>query len=339
MSAARGRVTPADPFVERNDRSLAPLLTVRGAELQREIERLVVEVAGPVVTAILSSRARRSSELSAADVDDIASEVQVRLLARLHDVAARHDEPIQDFASYAAALTWNALNDHLRRIFPARTQLKNRLRYVLRHDARLALWTSGARLVCGLRVWAETSGPLSEPELDRDRLPAVAFDPRRPADALAALFGHTRQAIGFEQVVALFAEIWNVVDRPSVTPDAVAAASTADVTRLETRGDLRSLWREIQELRPLQRKALLLNLRSPDAVNVISVLVMTGITTFEALAAALEMSERELASIWNELPFDDLRIASILGISRQQVINLRKTARERLARRLARLQR
>ena len=335
LQGSGGRGASANPFLEPNDRRLEPLLSLRGVELHREIERLTVQVARPLVATILSTQARRSSEISAEDVDDIASDVQVRLITKLHDVAARSGEPIQDFAKYVIALTYNAVNDHLRRVFPARTQLKNRLRYVLRHDARLALWRPATRLVCGLSSWPETAEPLAEPELERDRLPPVAFDPGRPADALVALFEHAGRAIALDDVVTFFAEIWNVVDRPAVTPDLLTTSPAAGVTQFETRADLSSLWREIQALRPMQRKALLLNLRSPDAVNVLATFVITGITSFEDLASALEMSERELASIWNDLPFDDLRIASILGLTRQQVINLRRSARERLGRRLA----
>jgi hypothetical protein len=42
----------------------------------------------------------------------------------------------------------------------------------------------------------------------------------------------------------------------------------------------------------------------------------------------------KLAEIWNDLPLDDLRIASMLGVSRQQVINFRKSARVKLSRRM-----
>lgn len=37
---------------------------------------------------------------------------------------------------------------------------------------------------------------------------------------------------------------------------------------------------------------------------------------------------------WNELPLAATMIAELLGETRQQVINLRKSARERLARRM-----
>jgi hypothetical protein len=46
------------------------------------------------------------------------------------------------------------------------------------------------------------------------------------------------------------------------------------------------------------------------------------------------MSAENLAAIWNDLPLEDIRIAELLQLTRQQVINARKSARERLARRL-----
>jgi hypothetical protein len=59
-----------------------------------------------------------------------------------------------------------------------------------------------------------------------------------------------------------------------------------------------------------------------------------AIATFRQLAGALEMSAEGLAEVWNELPMEDARIAELLGLTRQQVINARKSGRERLARRL-----
>jgi hypothetical protein len=48
----------------------------------------------------------------------------------------------------------------------------------------------------------------------------------------------------------------------------------------------------------------------------------------------LELTGEKFAAIWNELPLEDARIAELLGLTRQQVINARKSGRERLARRL-----
>jgi len=61
---------------------------------------------------------------------------------------------------------------------------------------------------------------------------------------------------------------------------------------------------------------------------------LTGVASLRVVAEALEMSAPALAGIWNDLPLDDAAIAGRLGLTRQQVINLRKSARERLARRM-----
>jgi hypothetical protein len=52
------------------------------------------------------------------------------------------------------------------------------------------------------------------------------------------------------------------------------------------------------------------------------------------IAEILEFPAEEFAAMWNVLPMDDLAIAAKLGVTRQQVINLRKSARERLLRRI-----
>ena len=52
------------------------------------------------------------------------------------------------------------------------------------------------------------------------------------------------------------------------------------------------------------------------------------------MAAAVGLSPESLAELWNRLPLEDTGLAEILDVTRQQVINLRKSARERLARRM-----
>ena len=52
----------------------------------------------------------------------------------------------------------------------------------------------------------------------------------------------------------------------------------------------------------------------------------------ELLKAFLEMPAEEFVEVWKRLPLSDIEIAEMLGLTRQQVINLRKCARERLAR-------
>jgi len=106
---------------------------------------------------------------------------------------------------------------------------------------------------------------------------------------------------------------------------------------LEQRSQLELLWREIGLLPRRQRVALLLNLRDAQAGDALILFTLAGIANMRCIAEAIEMPAQELAELWNELPLEDLAIAGLLGITRQQVINLRKSARERLARRVAAL--
>jgi len=77
-----------------------------------------------------------------------------------------------------------------------------------------------------------------------------------------------------------------------------------------------------------------MNLRAGDATPALTMLPLTGIASIREIAETLEIATEEFARLWNLLPLDDLAIADLLGITRQQVINLRKSARERLTRRV-----
>jgi DNA-directed RNA polymerase specialized sigma24 family protein len=338
-------VLPDRPILEQNRTDLASLNDPRlerliradRAESEREVERLFVEMAQPLITAILARYSRARGVLGPADVEDISATISLRLITKLRGTATSADDAIQDFEKYLATLIYNVINDHLRKAFPARTRLKNRLRYACLHDPRLALWSTERELLCGLEEWNGARTFLTEVPIDAARASRVILDGDRPADSLVAILERAGQPIVFDAMVSFTATAWQVVDVQTPEKDITPRRNelgTAD--RLEMRQYLAALWTEIRELRPMQRKALLLNLRSGESANVISLLILTGVAPFDDVAAALEMTPAGLAAIWNDLPFDDNRIAAILDVPRQKVINLRKSARERLSRRMDR---
>jgi len=63
-------------------------------------------------------------------------------------------------------------------------------------------------------------------------------------------------------------------------------------------------------------------------------LPVVGVASIRQIGSTLAIDAQELADLWPELPLEDTRIAIILQLTRQQVINLRRTARERLLRRM-----
>ena len=119
--------------------------------------------------------------------------------------------------------------------------------------------------------------------------------------------------------------------------NAIGSAATGapdPAWQVEKRIFLERLWEEVRRLPLNQRAALLLNLREAEGGGCIALFPATGVATFRQLADTLEMSPEKFAELWNELPLEDARIADLLQLTRQQVINARKSARERLTRQL-----
>src|SRR5262249_52538998 len=85
-----------------------------------------------------------------------------------------------------------------------------------------------------------------------------------------------------------------------------------------------------------QRLALLLNLRDATGAGLLWLMPVAGIATIRQIARALEIPDAEFARLWRDMPLDDATIGARLGCSRQQVINLRMSARKRLANRMVR---
>lgn len=288
---------------------------------EREIERLIVEVTQPLAERILSRYSRTEGTIRAHDAEDILSTVNVRVVQKLRSA----ETDIRDLEDYVATLTYNAIHDHFRRRYPERTRLRNRLRYTLTHDARFALWPAANGLAAGLATWKESGDVLSAP------VRAVIARQSVP-DALLDLFRAAGRPMLLDAIVETVADLWGITDAVPVATEPHAHDDAA--VRAEQRQFLRALWREVLLLPPQQRKALLLNLREGETASPIALLALTGTATFDEIAATMEMSPEELAEIWNDLPLEDLRIAEMLGITRQQVINLRKSARQRLGRRM-----
>jgi hypothetical protein len=139
----------------------------------------------------------------------------------------------------------------------------------------------------------------------------------------------------FDDVVQRAADAWGIADRGELAAQPEdGRAEASPESQLILRQELASTWREVRGLPARQRVALLLNLRDSSGANPLGLLVITGLATVDDLAEATALTVQALRDVWNDLPLDDLRIASMLGITRQQVINLRRAARERLLRRL-----
>ncbi|MEW6126211.1 MAG: hypothetical protein AB1757_04040 [Acidobacteriota bacterium] len=187
-------------------------------------------------------------------------------------------------------------------------------------------------------------------------------------ELIETIFKHLDSAVEVDDIVSAIADIFGVQDdlplsesafdneepgRPPIDPK--DEGLTPEET-LSQRQFLEKLWQQIVELRPNQRIAYLLNFR--DADGDIQLFTWNGIVSLEQIGALLNLTDEQFERAWQALPLDeatrallrttteyhtkfaalfahipleDLLIARMLGGERQQVINLRKCARERLA--------
>jgi hypothetical protein len=299
------------------------------AESESLLERLLCEQADQAVSRIVASR------IPPASADDVRHEILAGLIARLREMKEMGVETeIRDFSAYAAVAAFHGCNEYFRQCYPRRYRLRNRLRYLLTKNGQFALWQSpGGDWMCGLKKWS----PVPPEKATSALAPATDaswVSSREASAAVLEIFVDSGAAIPFQDLVAAVAQRWGVTDRPGESATEPSAAARIE-TALENRSWLKRLWDEIVELPVKQRVALLLNLRDEHGGAALPLLPSTGVATLRQIAVALEMEAVELARIWNDLPLADQDIAARLNLNRQQIINLRKSARERLGRRLA----
>lgn len=279
-----------------------------------------LRTAEPIVQRIVQSRLRHSPFQQ--DRGDVCSEACLDLLRRL-----RESPEIQDFASYAATVAHHACDRYYRNRSPLRHRLKNRLRYLTAHDARFALWTGAEqRPVCGFSAW-RGGAPVA---------PQLVAGAGRQLDALVtAAFRACGGPLFLDDLVEIAAPLLGIRDGETAidaVPLAVVQSRSAE-QKIDQRRWFARLWQEILLLPLAQRIALLLHLRDERGGPALPYFPASGAASLRQIAAAMETTVEELVAIWPTLPWSDLAIAERLRVTRQQVINLRAAARQRLTRR------
>jgi RNA polymerase sigma factor (sigma-70 family) len=301
------------------------------AEAERILGELLFEHCAPLIKGIAGARLRGSPGMTQ-DLEDVCADALIELVAKVEDLRSGAAESVQSFSSYTAVVAYHACHDYFRRKFPQRHRLKNRLRYLLKLERGFEVW-EGARgdWICGYAKWREAGTRQANLAGAPDGAGHMS-----PPELLAAIFKGAGGPVEFDALVDLVAELWNVRDEtmgPQLVESLPAPAQLEADNNLCTR--LQELWKQIGELPRAQRLALLLNLRAEDEKCALELFPLTGVASIREIAALLEIPAQEFAELWNRLPLDDLAIAERLQVTRQQVINLRKSARKRLERRMA----
>ncbi|MBI3650657.1 MAG: hypothetical protein HY231_06370 [Acidobacteria bacterium] len=351
-----------------SDVLLLPFLQAEDeARAQELLAQLIADHVEPLVKNIVGFKLRvyvthNASRAASRDAEDVCSEALLQFLTRLADLK-NHPETvgIRNLRSYVAVVAYRACHLYLRRKYPQRYSLKNKLRYFLTHQTGFALWESAeAQWLAGFAHWqveqpdmaleATTNLHLEEwsdaaRTAINKRLPQGSASGASLLEVLTAIFHWTTAPVELDALVSAVATLWNLKDESlekehrDAEPwfEQLADTRTNLAREFDQRLYLQTLWSEIQQLTPRHVAALLLNLKDEQGNCAIDLFLITGVATFAELAVALDQAADWLAEIWNHLPMDDQSIAAAFGLQRQQVINLRKTARLRLARRMKEL--
>ena len=262
------------------------------AESNHLLERLLCEHAQPLVRQIIRAKLRlyprrADDHRERQDSEDISNEVTLQLLKRLQEFKANHgDEDFSDFRGYVAVIAYNACYTYLRQKYPERFRLKNKLRYILSHQAGFALWEgSDKEWLCGLSSWQhqKQSFSIKEPLRQLRGSPQVMelavlsheSSPRHSVvHLLAAIFnwlGHPLELEELVNVVAGLIEIKEPLAQVELNGERVTnlREDYMDMpARLATRQEqhlyLQRLWAEICEL-PLEQRTDLANKHSTSA--------------------------------------------------------------------------
>jgi hypothetical protein len=342
---------------ESSDSVLGPFLSATSESTSDDLLRAIIdEHAEPIIKKILRSKLRVSLDERGnqqnQDALEIAGDLRATIVSTLRALRQdRNQTAIASFPDFVAIKSYSACVDYFREKHPQRWRLKSLLRRRLRQNPRFALWQAEDKRWYASFSGRQDTGTQAE---QSDAYDSASYptdgklsDAQMKSDEfLDALFERSGGPIGFDEVVKIVAEMWHIHDPPIESIDTGCSERDQQFASPEPRVDLaleqrlffEQVWREVCQLPVLQRAALLLNLRDLRDGGVISFLPFLGVASKEELARLLEMPYEDFENLWSELPLDDSRIAQRLGISRQQVINLRKTARERLARRMRKVE-
>jgi DNA-directed RNA polymerase specialized sigma24 family protein len=337
------------------DSLLEPLLSpASDQQVDDIVSQLIAQHAEPVIKGIISYKLHLYCHhtIGNPDASDIYQEAIVQLLEALHQLRKEPDaNPVSDLRGLAAVIAHRVCARWMRQQFPGRHAFKNRLYYILTHQRGLALWQNeNKKLVAGFSVWqGEKKGAaewrleqLSNDEELLSRIRSLKTRKESWSGTLAAIFDFLGAPVEFDRLIRAMAALLQFEDQPLESIEQIrdtigleASARGPDTAwQVEKRIFLQNLLEEIRQLPLNHRVALLLNLRDSEGGGGIALFPALRIATVHQLAEVLEMSGEKLAEMWNELPLGDARIAELLHLTRQQVINVRKAARKRLTRQL-----
>ncbi|MBV9999229.1 MAG: hypothetical protein JO015_08960 [Verrucomicrobia bacterium] len=319
------------------------------------LEFLIEETASPLIRKILKAKFAQLPGRIGSDWDfeDVCSSARTGLITRLLRLRQQPNaNGVGNLAAYTAKVAYAAWNDYTHTRCPGLTKIRYRLQYLLENRTSqkgFALWEGDdGEMWCGFAGWDQQGLDAARRNARRSRLleapgraAAEAFPEGEPKRLglprlTAGLLSWLGTPVELHTLAVAVAEVLEVLDEtPAPLPpegNLLGAPSLVDAQPLPSdeakwREYLAWLAAEVAGLPLRQRTAFLLHSTATAEFE------FNGLLSIRQLAGLLERPVEEVAGLWKALPLDDRRTAQLLGLERQQVINLRRMARDTLGRR------
>src|SRR2546423_12136421 len=216
------------------DPLLEPFLTeLDDAKADELLLQLINAHTEPVIKGVIRYKLRLSSQSATqhAEAEDINQETLLQLLSQLREFRELPDRhPISDLRGMAAIIAHRACSRWMRRQFPERHALKNRLHYLLTRQAGFAFWQNEDRKVMvGFAAWqgqkqsvtAEQLKQLSEDEglAANIRWFKSSGQQAELSQVLATIFNRLGHPVEFDELVSALAALFHVRDQPVDSTD------------------------------------------------------------------------------------------------------------------------
>jgi len=288
--------------------------------------------------------------------EDARNEICAIIVNRVRRRKLRPDsKPITDFRAYTAVVTHNFCHFLLSQKNTERAKLKRDLRYLFAHCPELARWKGAhTTALCGFAAWKRHPDPAEGVETEqlsqiiRHRLVALDFPIQEPGqlelrELVTSIFRAVNAPLAWKELVRHVARIQRVsrTESREISFEEWLAESQHPLDEqnildvaVEKRELIKLIWAEINLLPRRQAQALLLGMRSEQGRSPLVLFEQMGVATVEEIAQALEITTSQLKAILTGRALKDAEIARHFHLTRQQIINLRSSARKRLERRL-----
>jgi DNA-directed RNA polymerase specialized sigma24 family protein len=326
------------------------LLAPDEASAKAELDTLLQTEAMTIIHKVINQRlgvasiSRNPGFIDERDLDaqDLRQQTLMTLTGHLWQVyAAPEKNRIGAFRAYVAGASFNTWRAAVRDETPLWTRLSFRLAYLCRESAGqtgITKWLDAKHgSLVGFALWRQKRvAPLLHFDLIEQNSIEDLPSPATPLPEIAAWA--LQQAGGplpWNDFVTGVAFILQVKDqRVSLDRRNLESLLRPQPPEPPIQGEslnrdrLKNFWEQLQRLDRKERAVLLL--KAEDLLD----FELAQVATLQDLAASLGISSTQILSLLPSLPLDDQKIARLLGIRRQTVVNLRSQARFTLRRRM-----